>query len=68
MCTSRRYTSHYNVVDYPAIAFPTGLKVDPELDVITPEEASSYVPLSEDDRVAHEGCESSAELHLPAPS
>lgn len=52
----RSYTSHFNLTDFPAIAFPVGGRVDPELDSITPEEALNYVPLSEDDRIAHESC------------
>lgn len=53
------YTSHFNLVDYPAIAFPSGSTVDQDLDAISPDDAASYIPLSEDDRLVHEGCECS---------
>ncbi|ORY90707.1 amidase [Leucosporidium creatinivorum] len=49
------YTSQFNLVDYPAIAFPSGLTVDQELDAITPDDAAAYVPLSEDDQLVHDG-------------
>lgn len=31
------YTSYWNLADYPAVVFPTGLFVDPALDVHAPE-------------------------------
>jgi hypothetical protein len=53
-------------VDYPAIAFPSGLTVDQELDCLSKEEAAAYVPLSEDDRLMHDGCKFSAASSQPS--
>ncbi|KAK5312773.1 hypothetical protein LTR93_011194 [Exophiala xenobiotica] len=43
------YTGLWNILDQPALAFPTGLEVDPELD---PAEVD-YLPLNENDRREH---------------
>jgi amidase len=45
------YTSQWNLLDYPAAVFPTGLKCGPE-DVVDRE----YVPRNEQDRYNHELC------------
>ncbi|KAI5814730.1 amidase signature domain-containing protein [Pyronema omphalodes] len=44
------YTSHWNFLEYPGVVFPTGLKVDPEVDKLREE---PYIPLSDDDLVNH---------------
>lgn len=44
------YTSVFNVVDYPAMAFPTGLSVDPSVDAAS----GGFVPLSKADQEVHE--------------
>lgn len=36
------YTNIYNLIDWPAVAFPTGLVQDPKLDVWGPDHQSSY--------------------------
>jgi amidase len=46
------YTSQWNLLDYPAAVFPTGLKCGPE-DAVDRE----YVPRNEQDRYNHELCE-----------
>ena len=45
------YTSQWNLLDYPAAVFPTGLKCGPE-DVVD----RGYVPRNEQDRYNHELC------------
>lgn len=50
------YTGVYNVVDYAAVSFPTGLKVDKDIDVESPD----YSPLSIDCKAIHETCTSHA--------
>ncbi|KAI5480991.1 hypothetical protein MNV49_006177 [Pseudohyphozyma bogoriensis] len=43
------YTSQWNLVDHPAIAFPSGLFVETELDAAT----EAHKPLSKDDEYLH---------------
>ena len=45
------YTSQWNLLDYPAAVFPTGLKCGPE-DVVD----KGYEPRNEQDRYNHELC------------
>jgi hypothetical protein len=49
------YTSQWNLLDYPAAVFPTGLKCGPE-DVVD----RGYVPRNEQDRYNHELCKLSS--------
>lgn len=46
------YTAQWNLLDYPALVFPTGLQCGPE-DV----REEGYEPRNEDDRYNHELCE-----------
>lgn len=46
------YTGVYNVLDYSAVSFPTGLNVIEGVDVDGPD----YAPLSNDCRDIHETC------------
>lgn len=50
------YTSFWNLVDAPAVTFPFGGRVDEKLDDVS---YDGYESLSEDDKFAHDGCESS---------
>lgn len=50
--TTVAYTGVYNVLDYSAVSFPTGLNVDRSIDV--PRE--DYAPLSSDCKDVHETC------------
>ncbi|KAF2159620.1 hypothetical protein M409DRAFT_60689 [Zasmidium cellare ATCC 36951] len=43
------YTSHWNLLDYPAVIFPSGVCVDPAKDV----KDESYQPLNEQDAYNH---------------
>ena len=49
------YTSAWNLLDYPAAVFPTGLRADPTLD--TDEAYVKAPPLSEMDLFNRECCE-----------
>lgn len=49
------YTSQWNLLDYPAVVFPTGLKCGPE-DV----KEEGYEARNEDDRYNYELCECGA--------
>lgn len=49
------YTAQWNLLDYPALVFPTGLYADPEHDPVE----KGYEPRNEKDRYNHELCESS---------
>ena len=53
-CEYFQYTSVWNILDQPCITFPTGLKVEPEVDVVEEE----YEPRSDKDRREYETCES----------
>ncbi|KAK1239301.1 hypothetical protein MKX07_008789 [Trichoderma sp. CBMAI-0711] len=55
------YTGVYNVVDYAAVSFPTGLKVDKDIDVESPD----YTPLSIDCKAVHETYEPDLMHGLP---
>ncbi|KAI4749247.1 fatty-acid amide hydrolase, partial [Aureobasidium sp. EXF-8845] len=44
------YTSLWNILDQPAVVFPTGLSVDKNVDVME----EGYAPLSEKDKEEHE--------------
>lgn len=46
------YTGVYNVVDYSAVSFPTGVAVDKEQDIL-----QNYEPLSELCKNVHMKCE-----------
>lgn len=46
------YTALWNILDLPALVFPTGLYVDQELDVVD----KSYVARNEQDRKEYEKC------------
>lgn len=48
------YTSAWNILDMPCITFPSGLKVDPEIDVVD----KDYKPRSEKDKREYETCKS----------
>lgn len=52
-----RYTSMFNLVDYPCIAFPTSTIVDQKLDNENDAERTTYKPLSEEDKYLHDLCE-----------
>ncbi|GAB7355844.1 hypothetical protein MBLNU459_g6506t1 [Dothideomycetes sp. NU459] len=43
------YTSQWNLLDYPALAFPTGLACDPDVDV----REQGYEPRNADDKYNH---------------
>ncbi|KAK4052154.1 hypothetical protein OIV83_002449 [Microbotryomycetes sp. JL201] len=45
------YTSHFNVVDYPAVTFPLDLQVDPALDAVNSRDY--FDPRNDDEAVAH---------------
>ncbi|KAM0791673.1 hypothetical protein ACM66B_006265 [Microbotryomycetes sp. NB124-2] len=47
------YTSHFNVVDHPAVTFPTGLQVDLKLDELSEEESASFEARNPDEALAH---------------
>jgi Asp-tRNA(Asn)/Glu-tRNA(Gln) amidotransferase A subunit family amidase len=47
------YTSVWNVLDYPALVVPTGLKVDQALDVVD----TLYAPRNDVDAKEHAKCE-----------
>lgn len=47
------YTAVWNILDQPAITFPTGLKVDPVADAVD----KSYKPKSADDEREYKKCE-----------
>lgn len=47
-----RYTSQWNLLDYPAVVFPTGLKCELRYGA-----EEGYVPGNEEDRRSWEGCE-----------
>lgn len=46
------YTAIWNILDQPAAIFPTGLKVDPELDPVE----ASYTPRSKQDEEEYRMC------------
>jgi amidase len=48
------YTGVYNVLDYSAMSFPTGIRVDASIDVAV--DSKSYVPLSDLDKSIQEDC------------
>lgn len=54
-CEYFHYTSVWNILDQPCVTFPTGLKVDPEIDVVD----RDYLPRSAKDRREYEACKSS---------
>lgn len=47
------YTNIYNLIDWPAVAFPTGLYQDPNIDVWGPEH-ETYKPVSQLEQYCHE--------------
>ncbi|KAK4049733.1 hypothetical protein OIO90_005314 [Microbotryomycetes sp. JL221] len=47
------YTSHFNVVDHPAVTFPTGLTVSDELDALSDEELGAFQARNKDEAIAH---------------
>lgn len=49
-----RYTSHWNLVDYPAIAFPVKTSVDASLDTIT--KSSDWIPLCVEEEEMYKNC------------
>ncbi|KAL8279925.1 hypothetical protein RQP46_007775 [Phenoliferia psychrophenolica] len=55
------YTSLWNLVDYPCIAFPSGATVDQKLD----REVEEYTPLNADDKLVHDTY--TPELYKNAP-
>lgn len=46
------YTAIWNILDQPAVIFPTGLKADPAVDVVE----ADYTPRSEEDKREYEKC------------
>ena len=46
------YTGVFNVLDYSAVSFPTGMTADKQVDV----DDSTYQPLSDDCMAIHESC------------
>lgn len=57
------YTSAWNILDQPAIAFPTGLRQDPAIDVVE----EGYKPRSEQDEEEYKKCESTPLHHSEQP-
>lgn len=54
------YTSAWNILDMPCITFPSGLKVDPDIDIVD----KDYVPRSAKDKREFEACKSpSGSIH-----
>lgn len=53
-CEYWQYTSVWNILDQPCVTFPTGLKVEPEIDVVE----KDYRPRSAEDRREYEACKS----------
>lgn len=51
LCAVLGYTAQWNLLDYPALVFPTGLQCGPE-DV----REEGYEPRNEDDRYNYELC------------
>jgi hypothetical protein len=49
-------TAVFNLIDYPGVAFPTGLKADPKLDVKLPRAEGEY--MSDIDKFVDEICPS----------
>jgi hypothetical protein len=47
-----RYTAIWNILDQPAIVFPTGLTVDPKTDVLDP----TFKPRNTDERREYKKC------------
>ncbi|KAI1434851.1 amidase [Xylaria sp. CBS 124048] len=56
------YTGVYNLVDYSAIVFPTGMTVDSAVDVYS---ADAPAPMSEADKVTRNDCTFSAPPPIP---
>lgn len=46
------YTSIWNILDQPCVTFPTGLKVDPKLDIVD----EQYKPRSKADKREYDKC------------
>jgi hypothetical protein len=57
------YTAIWNILDQPCVAFPTGLKVDPAIDVV-----EDYKPRSEEDDREYRKCQSGFPSQLSIPS
>lgn len=55
------YTGVYNILDYSAISFPTGIKADKELD----KKSSSFTALSEDDEQVNQEYDADAVHDMP---
>ncbi|KAK4703520.1 hypothetical protein P7C70_g2701, partial [Phenoliferia sp. Uapishka_3] len=58
------YTSLWNLVDYPSIAFPTGAKVDPVMDRENEEDAA-YIPFNPDDQLVQDSYSPEAFANAP---
>jgi amidase len=56
------YTAIWNILDQPAVSFPTGLKADPSIDLIE----TGYKPQPGHDEREYKRCESS-HLYQPYP-
>jgi hypothetical protein len=46
------YTSIWNMLDFPSITFPSGVKVDPSIDPVD----ANYVPRSAEDEREYKKC------------
>lgn len=53
------YTSLFNLLDYPALVFPTGEQVDPAVDV----KEQGYVPRNADDEYNYKNCKLHSSNH-----
>jgi hypothetical protein len=59
------YTAIWNILDQPAVTFPTGLKAEPEIDVVE----TDYRPRSAEDEREYKKCKSGRfSLILPPQS
>lgn len=56
-----RYTAVYNLLDYPGVVFPTGMRADPELD--TPFVRQDF--MSTNDKLNHDMCTYFVALRAP---
>lgn len=61
---TRRYTSTFNLVDYPSIAFPTGSRVSVTEDYVPPAEKAAYISLSAEDQIVHDNCKQGVVIYL----